>query len=183
MMHIYRTYPGITSTYRRPLIYTLVRTSSVAAHGQKRCFGTAAAAAGTRIPVPGSMLAPWYEVYTEFVFFLHIIFAQLLQLPPCHFITQEPGSHSRHFPALPPPSFLSREEFTRSSLVDSRRIVHTHAARCYEYLLPGTWWSIFAQGSFPSALAGLELTQSTLSSHDSRPRSPRGRPYLVPATD
>ena len=65
-----------------------------------------------------------------------IIFALLFSLPPSR--NSDQGSHSRLFP--PPPYYgsclaiLSRGDFS-SSLVDSRRIVLTHARRSQQLVL------------------------------------------------
>ena len=84
-------------------------------------------------------------------------------------VTQIRGDiYSRHFPLLLrcAPSFLSREESAFSSLVDLRRIVHTHAARGYMLV------NFCAR---KSALEGFELTQSTLvSRHQVKPLVHRG---------
>ena len=90
-----------------------------------------------------------------FLFFIpSIIFALLLQ--PRRFRNSDPGSHSRHC-ALPRYygariHFYGEKSSAFSSLVDSRRIVHTHAGK--RYLLV-----IFCARK--SSLSGFELTQST----------------------
>ena len=76
-----------------------------------------------------------------FVFFFipFIIFALLFYLPATNSRNSDPGSHSRLFS---PPThygsclvfFFSREDFS-SSLIDSRRIVLTHARRSQQFIL------------------------------------------------
>ena len=78
------------------------------------------------------------SIFYFFIFFpiSFIIFALLFYLPPSR--TSDLGSHSRLF--CPPThygsclAFLSREDFS-ASLVDSRRIVLTHATRSQQLVL------------------------------------------------
>ena len=84
---------------------------------------------------------------------LSIIFVLLLQLPPGR--NSDPESHSGHFPPRDYAClrFYREKSSAFSSLVDSRRNVHTRAARRYRYLL-----IFFCARKIP--LAGFELTQS-----------------------
>ena len=76
--------------------------------------------------------------YMSSFFFLpsHLLFSPFYSLPPSR--NSDPGSHGRLF--SPPPHYgsclalLSREDFS-SSLVDSRRIVLTHARRSQQLIL------------------------------------------------
>ena len=74
--------------------------------------------------------------FSLFFFSIPFIFALSFSLPPCR--NSDPGSHSRLF--SPPThygsclAFFSREDFS-SSLVDSCRIVLTHARRSQQFIL------------------------------------------------
>ena len=100
-----------------------------------------------------------------------VIFALMIQLPP--FRNSDPGSHSRH----PPPTYNDvRIHFYRgkssafSSLVDSRRIVHTHAAR--RYLLVNVRVR-------RSPFCGIRNQAIDLGSHEFKPLVHRADRYLV----
>ena len=99
--------------------------------------------------------------FSFFVFFLsHSLSSPFYSLPPSR--NSDPGSHSRLFP---PPThygsclaFLSREDFS-SSLVDSRRIVLTHARRSQQLIL---FSFFFLQINSKSLLGGIRTHGSTL---------------------
>ena len=89
-----------------------------------------------------------------------IIVALLFSLTPSH--NSDPGSHSGLF-SLPPHygsclAFLSREDFS-SSLVDSRRIVLTHARRSQQ-LIP--FFNLFLQTNSKSRHGGIRTHGPTL---------------------
>ena len=88
------------------------------------------------------LLYTWYTAVSQFFFFFLIIpfitFALLSSLPPSR--NADPGSHSRLFSPPCPlrfvPCIFYRENISAlSSLVDSRRIVLTHARRSQQLLI------------------------------------------------
>ena len=122
---------------------------------------------------------PRNSFFFPFFFPSHLLSSPFYSLPPSR--NSDPGSHNRLF--SPPThygsclAFLSREDFCSFFLVDSRRIVLTHARRSQQLILfcfvfankfkishmPGNWLEIF---SFLPGSYGFSRREIVLNKND-----------------